>query len=279
MKLKLSALFVFLLFEFIWFTVEMFLSKLKNINLEKKKVLLVNVEIPEDYSINKPAICGKESCAEIKLQNERLTDLCASQGKELESRRNQIIEKDLLLDQMHQMSAVLKEVVRNSDAELSTVKAQLDEKDSSLFELRKSKVRVTLDYERTDDELRRSRRELSSIAHEMLLQSEQITDLKKELALRKRSERELKDQARDAEAENKKLVLELIEITSKFETTDRELVSVKSVREDLSMQLCNVKQENATLEEQVIFILFIFICTLLYLGKDSDNPSLQIKRW
>ena len=166
-------------------------------------------------------------------------------------KKKQIIEKDLLLDQMHQMSVILKEVVRNSDAELSTVKAQFDEKDSSLFELRKLKARVTLDYERTDDELRRSRRELSSIAHEMLLQSEQITDFKKELALRKRSERELTDQARDAEAENKKLVSELIEITSKFETTERELVSVKSLREDLSIQLCNVKQENATLGEQV----------------------------
>ena len=240
-----------------------FLSKPKN-NLEKKKVVLVKMEIPENSSINKSAVCGIESCVEIKLENERLTNLCASQGKELETRRKQIIEKDLLLDQMHQMSVILKEVVRNSDAELSSVKAQLDEKDLSLFELRKSKVRVTLDYERTDDELRRSRRELSSIAHEMLLQSEQITDLKKELALRKRSERELTDQARDAEAENKKLVSKLFEITSKFETAERELVSVKSVREDVSMQLSNVKQENATLEEQVgLFIYFLFFtCTL-----------------
>ena len=70
----------------------MFLSKPKN-KLEKKKVVLVNMEIPEDFSINKPAVCDKESCAEIKLENERLTNLCASQGKELETRRKQIIEK------------------------------------------------------------------------------------------------------------------------------------------------------------------------------------------
>ena len=254
----MRSLFLYYL-HLVQFTVKMFLSKLKK-NSEEKSIVLNNMEPenPKNSSSIQLLVCNIQSCAEMKLENEKLTKLCSLQEKELETKRKQIVEKDLLLEQMQQMADVLKEVVRNNDTELDTVrsqlgtvKSQLDLNESSLFEIRKSKARATLDYERCDDELRRSQRELSSVTHEMMVQSELITDLQKDLALRKRAERELAEQCQDAETENKKLISDLMNITSQLNSSESERLSLKQVNLDLSTQLCTTLQKNVELDLQV----------------------------
>ena len=237
------------------FTVEMFLSKLKK-NSEEKSIVLIDMDVenPENCS----NVCSIQSCAEMKLEHERLTKLFSLQEKELEAKRKELFEKDLLLEQLQQMSDVLKEVVRNNDteldttkSELDTVKSQLDLNESSLFELRKSKARVTLDYERCDDELRRSQRELSSVSHEMMVQSEMITDLQRDLALRKRAERELAERCQNSEDENNKLVSNLMEITTQLGASESQRLSLQQLNEDLSTQIFTVSQKNTDLDSQL----------------------------
>ena len=236
----------------------------------------------EDPCVSEPTMATEKVvqncafCADLKLQNERLAQLCATQVKELEMQRKQIIEKNSMLDQVHQMSAVLKEVVRNSDAELSTIKSQLHEKESALFELRKSKARVTLDYERTDDELRRSRCDLSSIAHEMMLQSESITDTKRELAYLKHSEREMTENLRTAENQNEQLVSELKDVTSKLGIAQTDLTSAVQLNGDLSTRLSNAEQKNATVDQQLseLIIQHHTMCQ----AKSSLEDQLEVEK-
>ena len=109
------------------------------------------------------------------------------------------------------MSA-LKEVVRTTDSQLSSLKDEVQEKDRLITELRMSNIDLKLTKERTEDEVLSMRRELIAVSRMITTQSQET--------------RKLKDEMFSVQQENEKLSIQLDQSEVRYEELANKLNEV-----------------------------------------------------
>jgi Chromosome segregation ATPases len=151
-----------------------------------------------------------------------LYQLCASQQKALDAKSKIIAEKSSIGQQMNEAMASLKEVVRNTDSELSSLHNELQEKDRMIAELRLSNIDLKLTKERTEDQVLSMKRELIAVSRMITSQSQETRKLKNDMLSVKNENEILAIQLGQSEVKYEELLYKLKETTLKHQASEVE---------------------------------------------------------
>ncbi|XP_066918496.1 tropomyosin-1-like [Clytia hemisphaerica] len=187
----------------------------------------------------------------VKIQNVHLE-------RRLSSKDQLLAEKDLTIEQMNEMTEVMKEIVRNTDLEIATAKKEIRKQEQIILDLQASKFQLRLDCERTDNQLRQAYREAAALVHESREQDGVIEKLKEVLSKNTRKNKQLSNELDDQRLENEKLVGDLNAIMIELKNTKDELAlsrvridSSKQSIQEMDFKIQSLEQQNNKLVDDV----------------------------